>query len=416
MTDPRNSAFAPLRAIRPMRARDPAEGRRAATPLELLFDLVSVIAIAFAATGLHHAIAEGHAAEGVVRFLMAFFAIWWAWMNFTWFASAYDNDDAVFRLLTMAIMAGALCMAVGIKALFATLDLDLVIAGYVAMRAAMIALWLRAAAHDPARRGAALRYALGIAVAQVWWTLALGLFRPHDPLLFHLFFLLGAALELAVPAFAERRSVTPWHRGHMTERYGLLVIIVMGETLLACAAALGEAAAAGAGHGGGGGGLDPELALVALSALATLFAMWWLYFTRDAQLTDRALTGALTWGYGHAAIFASGAATGAGFAVLVDVATHHSRASVLTGTLAVAIPVAIWLAALWLVRDRLRFAGPARWALPGAAALTLLAGFTPAGLVGVALVTVLCVPIRAALARREPGAPASSAPPAPAHD
>ena len=83
--------------IRAMPPRDVHEHHRASTPLELLFDLVAVIAIAAAAGELHHAVAHGHALEGAGKFVLAFFAIWWAWMNFSWFASAYDNDDAIFR-------------------------------------------------------------------------------------------------------------------------------------------------------------------------------------------------------------------------------------------------------------------------------------------------------------------------------
>ena len=81
-----------------MTARSPHETHRVATPLELFFDLVFVVAIAQAAGGLHHAIADGHALEGLIGYLMVFFAIWWAWMNFTWFASAYDCDDVPYRL------------------------------------------------------------------------------------------------------------------------------------------------------------------------------------------------------------------------------------------------------------------------------------------------------------------------------
>jgi low temperature requirement protein LtrA len=75
------------RFVAPMAARSPHEAHRVATPLELFFDLVFVVAIAQAAGGLHHAIAEGHVGDGIVGYLMVFFAIWWAWMNFTWFAS-----------------------------------------------------------------------------------------------------------------------------------------------------------------------------------------------------------------------------------------------------------------------------------------------------------------------------------------
>ena len=193
-----------------MTARNMDQAYRAATPLELLFDLVTVIAIASAAAGLHHAIAAGHAVDGIVRFAMAFFGIWWAWMNYTWFASAYDNDDTLFRLLTMVIMGGALVMASGIEILFKSLDLTMVVVGYVVMRVAMVALWLRAALDDPARRRTALGYAAGIGTVQVYWT-GLLLVGPVLPGLLPLLFALGAAFELSVPALAERSGQTPWH-------------------------------------------------------------------------------------------------------------------------------------------------------------------------------------------------------------
>lgn len=76
-----------------MKARDHHEVHRVATTLELYFDLVFVIAIAATASGLHHALAAHHFSEGLIHFATSFFCVWWAWMNFTWFASAYDNDD-----------------------------------------------------------------------------------------------------------------------------------------------------------------------------------------------------------------------------------------------------------------------------------------------------------------------------------
>ena len=67
--------------------------------------------------GLHHAVAEEHVAAGLLGYAMAFFAIWWAWMNFTWFASAYDSDDVLYRLLVLVQLTGALILAAGIGAL-----------------------------------------------------------------------------------------------------------------------------------------------------------------------------------------------------------------------------------------------------------------------------------------------------------
>jgi hypothetical protein len=87
---------------------------------------------------------------------MVFFAIWWAWMNFTWFASAYDTDDNVYRLATLVQITGALTLAAGVPRAFDETDHRLVTYGYVIMRLALVAQWLRAARSDPERRRTAL--------------------------------------------------------------------------------------------------------------------------------------------------------------------------------------------------------------------------------------------------------------------
>ncbi len=83
--------------------RDPAEEARAASSLELLFDLTFVVAVNQASAGLVHELLAGRVADGVIGFAMVFFAVWWAWMNFTWFSSAHDADDLPHRLLTLAL-------------------------------------------------------------------------------------------------------------------------------------------------------------------------------------------------------------------------------------------------------------------------------------------------------------------------
>jgi low temperature requirement protein LtrA len=372
------------RISRPFGPRNTEEPHRAATPLELLFDLVSVIAIASAAAGLHHSIAEAHYWEGIATFLMAFFAIWWAWMNYTWFASAYDNDDVLYRLLTMVIMVGALTMAAGIGRLFKGLDLSLVVTGYVVMRFAMVALWLRAAAGDTGHRHTARRYAAGIAVVQLYW-IGFYLVLPVPDAVFYALFLLGAVFELAVPVIAEKSNVTPWHRHHIMERYGLLNIIVLGETLLAGSFALQAIA---------GEHIDDALMRTALSAVIVVFAMWWLYFSREDHLSGNDIRRAFLWGYGHFVIFASGAAVGAGFAVLVDVVTHHAEISHVTAKYAVAVPVCLYLLGLWFVRDRFLYTGLAGVTLPMFGLLILLAPLTPVALEAMAVLTVLAVVAR----------------------
>ena len=371
----------------PLRSRDVNETHRAATPLELLFDLVSVIAIAAAAAGLHHAIAEAHFAEGILKFAAAFFGIWWAWMNYTWFASAYDNDDTLFRLLTMTIMGGALAMAAGVDAFFTAANLTMIVIGYVVMRLAMVVLWLRAAAYDSADRKTALWYAGGIAIAQIYWVTLL-FSAIESGILFCALFVFGVALELTVPALAESKGTTSWHRHHIAERYGLLIIIVLGETLLAAAAALESMAE----------GFSSSLITIACSALAVVCSLWWLYFSKEEHLATNDSPRAFAWGYGHAFIFAAGAAVGAGFAVLVDIVTDHAEVGLSVGNYSVAVPVAIYLSGLWFVRDRFVLKGIARYVLPLFAVLILvLSALLP--IAGIALLTVACTIVRDYAAR-----------------
>ena len=185
-----------------MTARSPHETHRTATPLELFFDLVFVVAIAQASSGLHHAVAEGHALEGLFGYLMVFFAIWWAWMNFTWFASAYDCDDVPYRLAVFVQIAGALIMAAGVPAMFeARAPNTATVGGYVVMRLAWSRSGCARRPSDPQHRITALRYAAGITVLQVAWVAMLLV-----PALWVPGFLVFAALELLVPVWAERAA------------------------------------------------------------------------------------------------------------------------------------------------------------------------------------------------------------------
>jgi low temperature requirement protein LtrA len=154
-----------------MSGRDPDEAHRASTPLELFFDLCFVVAVAAAAETLHHDLAQG-LLSGLAGYAMVFFAIWWAWVNYSWFASAYDTDDVIFRLLTFVVMAGVLVVAAGApRAAGEEHNFWIVVVGYLIMRVAMLPLWLRVAREHPDHRRTALRYAAAIAVIQLLWVL-----------------------------------------------------------------------------------------------------------------------------------------------------------------------------------------------------------------------------------------------------
>lgn len=377
---------------RPFGPRNPHEAHRVATPLELFFDLVTVIAVAAAAQGLHHGIAENHTAQAVPMFLLAFTAIWWAWMNFTWFASAYDNDGPIYRLLTLWIMGDALLLSASIPRFFDGLDITLPVMAYVVMRIGMVALWLIASRHDPVHRTTALRYAYGILLAQFFWVLLATFGEPGTPLFFGLM-AIGWIAEFSVPVYAERASMTPWHADHIVERYGLLMIIMLGEILLAGSISFSTAGEAIS--------LASPLLHIALAALVICFSMWWLYFSRDHHLRVHEPRRNLefVWGYGHVLPYCATAAVGAGFAVLVDIVSGHSQISLRTGDIAVAIPLATYMAGLWFVRDRFVLEGPARHILLLFAALVLVAGgLMPAALESMALLTAASVLVRSLLA------------------
>ncbi|WP_086819410.1 low temperature requirement protein A [Allokutzneria sp. NRRL B-24872] len=362
-----------------MTARGADEAHRAATPLELLFDLCFVVAVAQAAAGLHHAIAEHHVGQGVLGFSMVFFAIWWAWMNFTWFASAYDTDDTAYRVTTLVQIAGALVVAAGVGRALDHGDFAVITYGYVLMRLAMVTQWLRAAKSDPERRGTALRYAGGIALVQVGWLVRLAL--PQEWLL-PAFFVLALA-EIAVPPFAERGASTPWHPGHIAERYGLFTLIVLGESILAATNAVRSAVDSG--HASAG------LFGVAGAGLVIVFSLWWLYFDKPVEHLLSSLGSALRWGYGHLLIFASAAAVGAGLEVAVDFGTGEGGVSELVAGLSTAVPVALYLLAVWVLHILPRGRSPLAFAFPVVAVLVAASPFAGASLHVTAVLVALLV-------------------------
>lgn len=333
---PKNSSFQLI-----PRNRD--EIHRAATPLELMFDLAAVIAIAAAATGLHHAVAEAHFFEAIIGFVYSFFMIYMAWMNYTWFASTYDNRSVWFRINSMVIMFGALVLAAGIPAVFAGTALYLALAGFIIMRVGLVAFWVAAARGDSEHRETANTYAVGIIILQIYWTtIILTLTAGSTSVLIAFFF--GFVAELILPVFADKKSANSWHRHHLIERFGLLNIIVLGECFLAVVLALNA--------GTDGSPLSWDILAIGLWAAVITFLLWALYFSDTEHLHKDDLSHVFLWGYGHFVLFAAAAAAGAGFAVMVELATHHAHISAQGAALSVAIPVAAYVISLWAIRDR----------------------------------------------------------------
>lgn len=329
-----------------MGGRDPHEPHRSATPLELFFDLTFVIAFAVASSQMAHAIAEDHLVPGLIGFSFAMFAIIWAWINFTWLASAYDTDDWIFRVVTMLQMVGVLILAMGIEPMFHSLvegehvNNGVIVLGYVVMRVALIFQWLRIARQDPARKHVALQYAGYLGMVQIGWVAVI--FIDTDVLTTFLIMAPLFILEMATPVIAERKSKTPWHAHHIAERYGLLAIIALGECLVGAIETLRVIVAL---HG-----WSVDAALVGLGGTGLAFALWWVYFTvPHGEALHIRREKSFIFGYAHMVIFAAIAAAGAGLHVLAYYIDHEAHISAPAAVASVAIPVAIFKVALtWI--------------------------------------------------------------------
>jgi low temperature requirement protein LtrA len=332
-----------------MRGRDPGERHRVVTPLELLFDLTFVVAFGMAADELAHYLAEDHIRAALLGFAFATFAISWAWINFSWFASAYDTDDWVYRLTTMVQMVGVIVVALGLPDVFESIDAGeevdnrVMVAGYVVMRLAMVFQWGRAATQDPARRAACMTYITTILVAQAGWVALL----VAETTVGVTFAVAGVLMlvEFAGPWIAEtRKGGTPWHAHHIAERYGLLVIIALGEGVIGTIASLSAVV------GPEGPGWSIEAACVAVAGTALTFGMWWIYFIVPSapflHARRRLLFG---WGYGHIPIIGAVVATGGGLHVAAYFLEEASVLSASATVLAVVIPVAVYVLGIFVI-------------------------------------------------------------------
>lgn len=261
------------------------------------------------------------------------------------------------------------------------------------MRLAMVTQWLRASRSAGRSRKATLIYAGGIAIVQVLWLLSLLL--PSGAFPFAIVVLIGA--ELAVPVVAERTGVTPWHPHHITERYGLFTLIVLGESLLASANAIIEAL-----HESDN--LAPLVGMAALTLIVTA-ALWWIYFWPPHHTAIRGLRSSIGYGYGHYFVFASAAAFSAGIEVEIDVLTGKSELHEPWAAFTYTVPVAIFVFSVWLIAIRRNADAVVNVVVPLGAFLVLIDPLLP---LPIAMTALIMIVVMAVLVWRPPVAARST--------
>ncbi|HVY95558.1 MAG TPA: low temperature requirement protein A [Solirubrobacterales bacterium] len=244
------------------------EGERV-RPLELFFDLVFVLAITQCTALMSHHPTWSGLAQG----LLVLGVLWWAWGGYAWLTSVIDPEEGAVRLAMFAAMAALLIVSLCVPDAFGDLGLAFALA-YGAVRVAHIALFMLASPDDDSLRHSVLTLAASTAVA-VGLLVAASFF---DGLAQGALWALALFLDLTGPYFfgVEGWKLVP---GHFAERYGLFIIIALGESIVAIGVGAHEELTLGIG-------------VAAVLGVALSAAMWWLYFDVVALISARRLADA----------------------------------------------------------------------------------------------------------------------------
>ena len=240
------------------------------SPLELFFDLVFVLAL----TQCTALMADVPTVEGVAQALLVLSALWWSWVGFTWLTSVVDPEAAVVRLVVFVAMAGFLVAALCVPGAFGEAALPFALA-YAVVRASHIVLFVLASDDDAALR----RSVLGLSTSTVIGTTLLVAAAATDDRTQALLWLTALVIDCGGPLVS---GADGWklHPEHFAERHGLIVLIALGESVVAVGAGV---------RPGEGGRVDGAVLMAGAVAMALVVALWWLYFDVVALAAARRL-------------------------------------------------------------------------------------------------------------------------------
>jgi len=241
------------------------EGERV-TPLELFFDLVFVLAITQCTALMSHETTWSGLAQGLLVLGM----LWWAWVGYAWLTSVLDPEEGAVRLVMFGAMAALLIVSLCVPEAFGHLALVFALA-YGAVRVAHIGLFMLASPDDDRLRHSVLGLAASSAIA----VLLLGMASLFDGVAQGALWALALFLDMGGPYFfgSEGWKLVP---GHFAERHGLIVIIALGESIVAIGV-------------GASGALTLGIGTAAVLGVAVAAAMWWIYFDIVAIVSGRRL-------------------------------------------------------------------------------------------------------------------------------
>ena len=298
------------RLLEPPRLRTlggPAEEDRRATWLELFFDLVFVAAVGQLANALSATPTTGRFFE----FLGVFVPVWWAWMGFTFYANRFDTDDLPYRLLLLLAMFGVAVLATTVPEVFDGAKTGFPVA-YVGVRLVLVALYARASRHVPEARALTRTFLAAFVAGILIWLASLAVPQPWNYVMW------GAALVIEVlipiPAWRLVRDA-PIHPRHLPERFGLLTLIVLGESVLAVVLGVSRVSWVGGS------------AVAAAAGFLIAASVWWIYFDflDEETIIARGVLSGLTSTYANYFVVVGLAALGAGVKLAILAAGGEHR-------------------------------------------------------------------------------------------
>ncbi len=252
---------------RPRRFQATLREESSVTPLELFFDLVFVLAL----TQCTALMADEPTWTGVAKGLLVLGALWWAWVGYAWLTSAVNPEEGIVRIVIFAAMAGLLVAALCVPGAFG--ESALLFAGaYAVVRFAQLFLLWLAGADDAALRRSVVTGLLGSTVVGVALIAAAGF---ADGPLQGALWALAIVLDMAGPLLfgSEGWKLQP---SHFAERHGLIVIIALGESIVAIGAGIEF-------------GITFGVVVAAVVGIAIAAMQWWLYFDVVALVAERRL-------------------------------------------------------------------------------------------------------------------------------
>jgi low temperature requirement protein LtrA len=242
------------------------EGERV-TPLELFFDLVFVLAL----TQCTALMAYDQTWSGLAQGLLVLGVVWWAWVGYSWLTSVIDPEEGVVRLVIFVAMAAMLIVSLSVKEAFDSLALAFALGLLVFRTAHIVLFWLAGADDEDLQRSV-----IGLAVSTAVGVGLIMISSLFDGVAQGALWALAIFLDMAGPYFfgADGWKLVP---GHFAERHGLILIIALGESIVA----LGIGAA---------GDLDLGIGAAAVLGVFLASALWWTYFDVVALISARRLS------------------------------------------------------------------------------------------------------------------------------